>query len=93
MKYFSTRDKSKRTFDSAQVIKQGLATDGGLFVPESIPTLSENEIHQLCKKDYPQRAAYVLSKFLTDYTYEELLQDYTEAYSATSFPGGAAPLK
>lgn len=93
MKYFSTRDAAQTKFDSAQVIKQGLAADGGLFVPESIPTLSQAEIEDLCDQDYPHRAAYILSKFLSDYTYEELLADCKDAYSDTSFPGGAAPLK
>ena len=93
MKYFSTRDAQKKSFESAVVIKQGLASDGGLFVPEEIPTISEKEIKDLCKKSYPERAAVVLSKFLTDYTYEELLSDSEGAYCETSFQGGAAPLK
>ena len=42
---------------------------------------------------YPERAAYILGKFLSDYTAEELLSDCTAAYSDTSFQGGAAPLK
>ena len=93
MKYFSTRDSQKNKFDSALVIKQGLAADGGLFVPESIPTLTKEETLSLCEKTYPQRAAYILSKFLTDYTYDELLADSEGAYAESSFPGGAAPLK
>ena len=92
MNYFSTRDTSKKTIASAQAIKQGLATDGGLFVPEAIPALTKEEILDLCTKSYPERAATVLSKFLTDYTYEELLQDSQAAYCEASFPGGAAPL-
>ena len=41
MYYISTRGGSdKKT--SARVIKQGLAEDGGLFVPESIPTVSKD---------------------------------------------------
>lgn len=93
MKYYSTRDTKQSKFDSAQVIKQGLATDGGLFVPEALPSITKDEILDLCKKNYPQRAAYVLSKFLTDYTWEELISDCEAAYSEASFPGGAAPLK
>ena len=93
MKYFSTRDEQKKSFDSAFVIKKGLADDGGLFVPESIPSLSEDDIKTLCGKSYAERAAWVLSKFLTDYTYDELLEDCKGAYSEASFPGGAAPLK
>ena len=93
MKYYSTRDEKQSKFDSAQVIKQGLATDGGLFVPEALPRITEEEVTKLCGMTYPERAAFVLSKFLTDYTYEELLNDCNEAYSDKSFNGGAAPLK
>ncbi len=93
MKYYSTRDTKQTKFDSAQVIKQGLATDGGLFVPDEIPSITKDEIIKLCGMTYPERAAYVLSKFLTDYTDEELLQDCKAAYSASSFPEGAAPIK
>ncbi len=93
MKYYSTRDQQKNSFDSAVVIKKGLASDGGLFVPESLPTLTKSDVEALCKMTYPERAATVLSKFLSDYTYDELLSDCKEAYSETSFPGGAAPLE
>ena len=92
MFYKSTRSNQKATATAAEVIKQGLAEDGGLFVPESIPTLTLDEIKALCDESYPVRAATILSKFLTDYTYEELLADCKEAYAETSFVGGAAPL-
>ena len=92
MNYTSTRGKSGEVLSAAQIIKQGLALDGGLFVPESIPALTENEVQALCKMSYPERAATVLSKYLSEYTYEELLADCEKAYSADSFPGGAAPL-
>ena len=92
MKFQSTRDQNAAKFTAAQVIKQGLAADGGLFVPESIPTLTFEEIESLCKVDYPTRAAKILGKFLTDYTEEELLADCHAAYAPTSFVGGAAPL-
>ena len=82
MNYTSTRGKSGEVLSAAQIIKQGLALDGGLFVPESIPALTENEVQALCKMSYPERAATVLSKYLSDYTYEELLADCEKAYSA-----------
>ncbi len=93
MMFFSTRDSEKKLFKASEVIKQGLASDGGLFVPESIPTLTQEEIFDLTKKTYPQIAATILSKFLSDYTYDELLEDCTKAYCKESFPDGAAPLK
>ncbi len=92
MLYKSTRSQEKASESAAKVIKQGLANDGGLFVPESIPTLSLEDISALCREPYAVRAAKILSLFLSDYTYEELLADCTEAYADTSFVGGAAPL-
>ena len=92
MMYQSTRDASHKKYSAAEVIKMGLAPDGGLFIPESIPTLTADEISALCKESYPVRAAKILGKFLTDYTYEELLSDCEAAYAESSFPGGAAPL-
>ena len=92
MKFQSTRDPKAEKLSAAQVIKQGLAADGGLFVPESIPSLTPDEITSLCAADYPTRAAKILGKFLTDYTEEELLADCRAAYAPTSFVGGAAPL-
>ena len=92
MMYQSTRDASHKKYSAAEVIKMGLAPDGGLFIPESIPALTQEEIAALCKDTYPVRAAKILGKFLTDYTYEELLSDCEAAYAESSFPGGAAPL-
>ncbi len=92
MFYKSTRNSDPATATAAEVIKQGLANDGGLFVPDTIPTITLEEIDALRHERYPVRAATVLSKFLTDYTYEELLADCSEAYAETSFVGGAAPL-
>ena len=92
MLYQSTRDKSHKKYSAAEVIKMGLAPDGGLFIPEEMPTLTADEITSLCADSYPVRAAKILGKFLSDYTYEELLDDCTAAYCESSFPGGAAPL-
>ena len=92
MMYQSTRDSAHKKYSAAEVIKMGLAPDGGLFIPETIPALTAEEISTLCGESYPVRAAKILGKFLTDYTYEELLSDCEAAYAETSFPGGAAPL-
>ena len=93
MYYYSTRDEKKLfPVSSAQAIKQGLADDGGLFVPETLPTLTKEFLKELCADDYATRAAKVMKLFLEDYTYEELLADCQAAYALTSFRGGAAPL-
>jgi len=92
MQYKSTRSQSSETVSAAQAIKNGLAPDGGLYMPESIPTISLSEINDLLDCSYPERATYIFSKFLTDYAVQELMTDTAKAYSEEKFPGGAAPI-
>ncbi len=92
MKYISTRTKNSEKQTSAYVIKNGLAADGGLYVPEEIPSLSEEDINSLIKMTYPERAAYILSLFLSDYSAEELKDAAEKAYSKEKFGGPAAPI-
>ena len=48
MNYYSTRDTEKKIAKTAaEVIKQGLADDGGLFLPESIPEISLDFIKEI----------------------------------------------
>ncbi|MBE6530348.1 MAG: threonine synthase [Ruminococcaceae bacterium] len=91
MNFISTRGHAQKV-TAAQAIARGLAPDGGLFVPETIPQLTEKDISALCKMSYPERAAKILSLYLSDYTEEELLEDCRAVYAETSFVGGAAPL-
>ena len=49
MMFFSTRDSEKKLFKASEVIKNGLAADGGLFVPDSIPTVSLDDISNIAK--------------------------------------------
>ena len=92
MKFISTRGISNERVNAAEAIKQGLASDGGLFMPESVPTLTGDEILSLKDKTYEERAAYIIGKFLTDYTYDELLQDAKGAYSSDKFGDFPAPV-
>ena len=74
MLYHSTQDKSQ-SVSSAQAIAQGISKDGGLFVPESFPKLSLNDLDTMLTKTYQQRAKMIISKYLTDFspiTYPEL---------------------
>ena len=67
--YSSTRNSEKK-FTASQAILKGLADDGGLFVPESIPALDVS-IEELSKMSYQETAYAVMKKFLTDFTEEE----------------------
>ncbi len=86
MNYISTRNSNIK-IDSSDAIIRGLSSDGGLFMPECIPTLSTEEISALTNMDYKARAKTILSKFLTDYTDAELDACVNGAYSAVKFGG------
>lgn len=90
--YLSTRADGGKKYSSAEVIKNGIADDGGLFVPENIPAVSADALETIRKMTYPERAAYILGLFLTDYTHEELLEDAKIAYSSDAFGEYAAPV-
>ena len=92
MKYISTRGAHSEGVSSAYAIKTGLASDGGLFMPEKIPTIDIEYIKELANLSYPERAAKVLSLFLTDYTYDELYADAKAAYSKDKFIPSPAPI-
>jgi len=70
---------------AAQVIAQGLAGDGGLFVPESFPMMSEDDIIALSGVPYMGRAAYVMGLYLDDFNAKELGRFAGEAYSEPGF--------
>ena len=92
MHYVSTRDASLR-FSSAQAIVQGLSRDGGLFLPEEIPALPEGKLREMAAWSYPQRAAYVMSLYLDDFSEQELLSYAEKAYGPAKFDTPkAAPL-
>lgn len=84
MQYCSTRDNNF-SVSSAMAIKTGLAPDGGLFLPESIPQVSISEINALSQMTYKERAVNILSRFLTDFTQEEIVDCVNKAYSREKF--------
>ena len=93
MLYQSTRGGGLR-ITAAEAIAQGLSKDGGLFVPESFPQLSEDMIAGLVSQPFAVRAACVLGLFLDGFTPEELGVFTSEAYCAPAFDHPAiAPLR
>ncbi len=93
MKYLSTRDtrENPAKVSSAEAIKKGLAPDGGLYIPEAFPLISEGDFDALTKMNYAERATFILSRFLDDYDMDELYADCAEAYSDVRFTGGRGP--
>ena len=88
--YSSTRNSEKK-FTASQAILKGLADDGGLFVPESIPALDVT-LDQLAKMSYQETAYEVMKLFLTDFTEEELKNCINKAYDSKFDTEEIAPL-
>ncbi|NLY85749.1 MAG: threonine synthase [Tissierellia bacterium] len=77
MRYFSTRDKNNIVSSKEAVIK-GISEEGGLFVPETFPSLPSLE--ELIDLSYKEVAYKILSLYFTDYTEEELWKAVNGAY-------------
>jgi len=84
MQYLSTRDKSI-SISAAEAIKKGLSAEGGLFVPEAVPKVTIDEIGGMQAMTYQERAYFILSKYLTDFTDEELKNCIKQAYTKEKF--------
>ena len=78
--YRSTRSVSEPV-TASQAILKGLADDGGLFVPDSIPALTVS-LQELSKMTYQEVAYEVMKLFLTDFTEEELKDCINKAYDS-----------
>lgn len=88
--YASTRNADERV-TASQAILKGLAGEGGLFVPTSIPTL-DIDIEELSGMTYQETAYAVMSRFLTDFTEEELKHCINAAYDSKFDTKEIAPL-
>ena len=78
--YRSTRNQ-KETATASQAILKGLADQGGLFVPDTIPKL-DISLEDLSGMSYKQVAYEVMKLFLTDFTEEELKYCIDSAYDS-----------
>lgn len=78
MRFISTRGAKPTT--AAETIVQGICPKGGLYVPETFPVVSLKEL-AACP-DYCALAAKILSLYLTETPYEELLSMTRKAYAS-----------
>lgn len=84
MKYQSSRGK----FDSisaAEAIKLGISPDGGLFVPDYIPRLNDNDWQLMEAASYQERACLILRYYLSDFSEEEIKSCVYSAYNKERF--------
>lgn len=89
--YKSTRGLENNVPSSLAIIK-GIADDGGLFVPDRIPKVDMN-YNRLSNMDYKEMAYFVMSKFFTDFTEEELKKCIEKAYDDKFDTDEIVPLK
>ena len=89
--YKSTRN-SDNMVTASQAILQGLSSDGGLFVPETIPVLSKT-MDELSQMDYRELAYEVMKLYFTDFTEEELKDCINQAYDSKFDTPEIAPIK
>lgn len=87
MTYTSTRGGDAGISFSEAVI-QGLASDGGLFVPEDEVRFTPEEIKVMCGMDYKGIAARVISRFADDFDDAEIEKCVMDAYRKEKFPEG-----
>lgn len=76
--YNSTRG-SNESFLASEAIVRGLSEDGGLFVPNKLPVLDKS-LDELKNMNYQELAYYIMKKFFTDFSEDELKQCINKAY-------------
>lgn len=89
--YKSTRG-GESGVPASRAVLEGLACDGGLFVPEKLPVL-DVPMEKLAGMSYQDLAYEVMSRFLTDYTEEELRGCIARAYDEKFDTPAIAPLR
>ncbi len=91
MPMLSTRGAAAVSESTA--ILRGLAPDGGLYVPQTFPHFSLDEIAALSALDYQARALTILQKFLPDFTADELKNAIAGAYGTGFDDAQIAPVR
>ena len=89
--YISTRG-GVAPVTASKAIYQGLAPDGGLFVPETVPSVSKDFVAKLADLSYRDLAKEIFSLYLDDFTEEEIYKVVTSAYGDNFDDREIAPL-
>ena len=84
MKYISTRGQSPAQ-QFSEILLGGLAPDGGLYLPETYPQLTADELLQMRGMNYRELAFAVLSRFATDIPAADLKAIIDKTYTAAVY--------
>lgn len=86
-----TSTRSRINISASEAIIDGLAPDGGLYVPVNLDqTLFSRKLFSYSYKDL---AKYILKYFLDDFTDDEISSAVEKAYNDSNFPNGVADVK
>lgn len=91
MEYISTRGGMTPAPYSATLL-EGLAPDGGLAVPETIPEITLDRIESWRSLSYAELATEILSFYATDIPGKDLAGMCERAYQESNFASGVVPL-
>lgn len=80
--YINTRDNTKTGISFTQALLEGIDTSGGLFVPQSIPSLTQDDFQYLMTCSYPEKASYIYKKFKPNINPERIDALMAQAYSS-----------
>ena len=92
MKYVSTRGNAP-ALPFEEVLTAGLAPDGGLYVPDSLPHFSAKEIAAMAKLSYGELAYTIMAPFVGDAIPEKDFRDLIAKAYGTFRHSAIAPLK
>ena len=92
MEYFSTRGTEER-LTASEAISRGLAPDGGLFVPDTLPQIGVSELAGLLPLSYGERAKRILAAYLPEYSDAELEALVSASYGKNFDTEAIAPVR
>ena len=92
MEYNSTRSTGQH-ISASEAIAMGLAPDGGLFVPNTLPPLDEKALQELLPLSYGERAKRILRIYLPEYSPQELDRLVADSYGTNFDTAAVAPLR
>ena len=92
MEYNSTRSTGLH-ISASEAIAMGLAPDGGLFVPNTLPPLDEKALKELLSLGYGERAKHILKIYLPEYSQQELDRLVASSYGTNFDTTAVAPLR
>ena len=92
MEYNSTRSTGLH-ISASEAIAMGLAPDGGLFVPDTLPPLDGKTLAELLPFGYGERAKRILKIYLPEYSPQELDILVASSYGANFDTAAIAPVR